>query len=145
MTVSRTWSVELCGSLIWRMASKYQQFDRSRLRIKPLADRVHDLSVEHWLQLKSSTPPYSDSRLAQLAHKIHFAKAANASRILMMGAHLLRAGVNCHIIDLMESGQLSHIAMNGAGIIHDYELARIGATTESVARYIRTGEFGLWR
>lgn len=63
----------------------------------------------------------------------------------MMGAHLLRAGVNCHIIDLMESGQLSHIAMNGAGIIHDYELARIGATTESVARYIRTGEFGLWR
>ena len=35
--------------------------------------------------------------------------------------------------------------MNGAGAIHDYELARIGATTESVDRYIRTGEFGLWR
>jgi hypothetical protein len=35
--------------------------------------------------------------------------------------------------------------MNGAGAIHDYELARIGATTESVARYIRSGEFGLWR
>ena len=35
--------------------------------------------------------------------------------------------------------------MNGAGLIHDYELARIGATTESVARYIRSGEFGLWR
>jgi hypothetical protein len=35
--------------------------------------------------------------------------------------------------------------MNGAGPIHDFELALIGATTESVARYIRTGEFGLWR
>jgi hypothetical protein len=35
--------------------------------------------------------------------------------------------------------------MNGAGMIHDYEIARIGATTESVARYIQTGEFGLWR
>jgi hypothetical protein len=35
--------------------------------------------------------------------------------------------------------------MNGAGAIHDYELARVGATTESVARYIRSGEFGLWR
>jgi hypothetical protein len=35
--------------------------------------------------------------------------------------------------------------MNGAGAIHDYELARIGATTESVARYIREGQFGLWR
>ena len=63
----------------------------------------------------------------------------------MMGAHVLRAGVNRHIIDLVERGFLDHIAMNGAGMIHDYELARIGATTESVARYIRTGEFGLWR
>ena len=40
---------------------------------------------------------------------------------------------------------MDHIAMNGAGAIHDYELARIGATTESVARYIQSGEFGLWK
>ncbi len=63
----------------------------------------------------------------------------------MMGAHVLRAGVNRHLIDLIERGLISHIAINGAGAIHDYELARIGATTESVARYIATGEFGLWR
>ena len=63
----------------------------------------------------------------------------------MMGAHVLRAGVNRHIIDLMSRGLINHVAMNGAGAIHDYELARIGATTESVARYIRSGEFGLWR
>ncbi|HBY58249.1 MAG TPA: hypothetical protein DEH78_00400, partial [Solibacterales bacterium] len=68
-----------------------------------------------------------------------------AARILMMGTHLIRAGVNRHLIDMMERGAISHLAMNGAGVIHDYELARIGATTESVARYIRTGEFGLWR
>jgi hypothetical protein len=48
------------------------------------------------------------------------------------------------LIDLMERGLLNHLAMNGAGPIHDWELALIGATTESVARYIRTGEFGLW-
>jgi hypothetical protein len=58
---------------------------------------------------------------------------------------VLRAGVNLHIIDLLERGLIDHIAMNGAGAIHDYELARIGATTESVARYIRDGQFGLWR
>ena len=63
----------------------------------------------------------------------------------MMGAHVLRAGVNRHIIDLLERGVFDVIAVNGAGVIHDYELARVGATTESVARYIRTGEFGLWR
>jgi len=63
----------------------------------------------------------------------------------MAGAHLLRAGVSRHIIDLIERGYIDHVALNGAGLIHDYELARIGATTESVARYIRTGEFGLWK
>ena len=62
-----------------------------------------------------------------------------------MGAHVLRAGVNRHLIDLMERGFISHIAVNGAAAIHDYELARIGATTESVARYVRSGEFGLWK
>ncbi len=63
----------------------------------------------------------------------------------MMGAHVLRAGVNRHLIGLLERGFLTHIAVNGAAAIHDYELARIGATTESVERYIQTGEFGLWR
>ena len=80
-----------------------------------------------------------------MAARVVAARARGAARILMMGAHVLRAGVNRQIIDLVERGLLDHIAMNGAGVIHDYELARIGATTESVARYIRTGEFGLWR
>jgi hypothetical protein len=63
----------------------------------------------------------------------------------MMGAHLLRAGVNRHLIDLIERGFIDHVAMNGAGGIHDFELSRVGATTESVAHYIRDGQFGLWR
>jgi len=62
-----------------------------------------------------------------------------------MGAHVLRAGVARHLIDLMQRGLLTHIAMNGAGPIHDWEFALIGASTESVARYIQTGEFGLWQ
>src|SRR5207302_1145687 len=54
------------------------------------------------------------------------------------------AGVSRYLIDMMERGDLTHLAMNGAGPIHDWELALIGATTESVPRYIQTGEFGLW-
>ena len=57
----------------------------------------------------------------------------------MMGAHVLRAGVSRFLIDMMKRGLIDHIAMNGAGPIHDWEFALIGATTESVARYIRTG------
>jgi hypothetical protein len=125
--------------------SKYATFDRSRLLVKPLAERVHDLHHDRWLALDDPAPSYSHPQLRDVAQRLIEAKRLGAARILMMGAHVLRAGVNRHIIDLIERGSLDHIAMNGAGVIHDYELARIGATTESVARYIKTGEFGLWR
>ena len=127
------------------MKSKYDIFDRSRLLVRPLAERVNDLQIGHWLGLADETPRFEHPQLPEVASRLRAARASGAARILMMGAHLLRAGVNRHIIDMMERGFLSHIAMNGAGVIHDYELARIGATTESVARYIRTGEFGLWQ
>jgi hypothetical protein len=127
-------------------ASKYEAFDRSRLKIQPLSARQHDLTVDHWLALGDVTPPFEHPDLATVASRIGSSKASRilSSRILMMGAHVLRAGVNRHIIDLLERGLITHIAVNGAGAIHDYELARIGATTESVERYIQTGEFGLW-
>jgi hypothetical protein len=122
--------------------SRYPLFDRSRLEIKPLAERTNDLPLSNWLSLDDATPPFEHPDLATVADRL---RNSTGSRILMMGAHVLRAGVNRHIIDLIDRGLIGHIAMNGAGAIHDYELARIGATTESVARYIRTGEFGLWR
>ena len=125
--------------------SKYPQFDRSRLIVKPLAERVNDLPLGRWLALDDPVPPFESANLPLLVERLQRAREAHAARILMMGAHVLRAGVNRHIIDLMARGLITHLAMNGAGCIHDYELARIGATTESVARYIRSGEFGLWR
>ena len=127
------------------MASKYPLFDRSRLHLRPLAERTHDLHLDHWLAVDDSPIAYAHPQLDDVAARILTAKGLNTARILMMGAHVLRAGVNRQIIDLLERGLLDHIAINGAGAIHDYELARIGATTESVARYIRSGEFGLWR
>jgi len=120
-------------------------FDRSRLRIKPLAERVNDLDAGRWLALEEIAEPYAHPQLAEVAERIVRARDGGAARILMMGAHVLRAGVSRQIIDLAQRDFIDHIAMNGAGVIHDYELARIGATTESVARYIRSGEFGLWR
>jgi len=124
--------------------SLYKTFDRSRLLVKPLAERAHDLQLERWLALEDPTPPFAHDDLPAVAARLKSARESGAARILMMGAHVLRAGVNRHIIDLVQRGFIDHIAMNGAGAIHDWELARIGATTESVDRYIRTGEFGLW-
>jgi hypothetical protein len=79
-----------------------------------------------------------------LGRRLAKAYKTGAARILMMGAHVLRAGVVRYLINLMERGLLTQVALNGAGAIHDWEFALIGATTESVARYIQTGEFGLW-
>jgi len=128
-----------------RCGSRYATFDRSRLLIKPLAERAHDLHLDRWMALEDAAPEFAHPDLATVAARLGEARAKGAARILIMGGHVIRAGVNRHIIDMMERGFVGHIAMNGAGTIHDYELARIGATTESVDRYIRTGEFGLWR
>ena len=127
------------------MSSRYPIFDRSRLLIRPLSERVHDLQLSHWLSLDDATPDFAHPDLASVASRLAAAREMGSARILLMGAHLIRAGVNRHLIDLLERGAFTLIAMNGAGVIHDYELARIGATTESVERYIGSGQFGLWQ
>ncbi len=127
------------------MPSKYPIFDRTQLLIRPLADRVHDLHVDFWMEPGDAPIPYDHPDLPALAQRLVTARDRNAARVLIMGGHVIRAGANRILIDLMERGLINHIAMNGAGAIHDYELARIGATTEKVARYIQSGQFGLWQ
>lgn len=123
----------------------YPEFDRSRLRIQPLSQRCHDLDLSTVLPVDGPLPAFSHPALPVLAERLVAARGRAAARVLMMGAHVLRAGVARYLIDLMQRGLVNHVAMNGAGPIHDWEFALIGATTESVARYIQTGEFGLWR
>jgi hypothetical protein len=123
----------------------YPLFDRSRLRIRPLAERAHDLDLSVILPLDAPLAEFEHEALPVLGQRLAAARRDGRARILLMGAHVLRAGVSRYLIDLMERGLLTHIGMNGAGPIHDWEFALIGATTESVARYIRTGEFGLWQ
>jgi hypothetical protein len=113
--------------------------------IKPLAERKHDLTLADILPLDVNPPPIEHEAIPLLGRRLVEARERGAARLLLMGAHVLRAGVQPHLIDLMERGLISHIGMNGAGPIHDWEFAMIGASTESVAHYVSTGEFGLWR
>jgi hypothetical protein len=121
----------------------FREFDRSRLRIQSLSARQHDLDLSAMLPLEASAP-FAHPALPFLGSRLAAARSSGRARLLLMGAHVIRAGVSRFLIDLMERGLIDHIAMNGAGPIHDWELALIGATTESVARYVRSGEFGLW-
>jgi hypothetical protein len=61
----------------------------------------------------------------------------------MLGGHIVKTGVAPVLIDLMERGVITHLAMNGSGAIHDYEIARFGATSEDVARGLVDGTFGM--
>jgi hypothetical protein len=126
----------------------YPQFDRSRLRLRPLAERQHDLSLSSFLPLDACPEPLAGDAMESigvLARRLVEAKKRGAARLMLAGGHVIRAGVARHLIDIMERGLITHIGMNGAGPIHDFELALIGQTCESVARYIKSGEFGLWR
>ena len=120
-------------------------FDRSRLLIQPLAQRVHDLDLASLLPLEAPLADFKHPAMPILGERLVAARASGGARIILMGAHVLRAGVSRYLIEMMRRGLITHLAMNGAGPIHDWELALIGATTESVARYIQTGEFGLWQ
>lgn len=123
----------------------YPEFDRSQLHLKPLAERVHDMTLADVLPLDYRGEPFDHPAIPQIAERIVRARCDGAAVILLMGAHVIKAGLSRFVIDLMARDLITHVGMNGAGPIHDFELALIGATTESVARYIQEGQFGLWQ
>jgi len=126
------------------MTSKYPRFDRSKLRLRPLAARQHDMDLSKVLAVGEAPLPFSHPALLAIADAMAAARERGAAVILLMGAHVIKQGLSRYVIDLVRRGWVSAVAMNGACAIHDYELSRIGATTESVARYISEGQFGLW-
>ncbi len=70
---------------------------------------------------------------------------SNRTVIFAMGAHVIKVGLNPLLIDLMERGVISALAMNGAGIIHDSEIAMAGKTSEDVSAVLGSGAFGAAR
>ena len=122
----------------------FKQFDRSELIIKPLSERQSDIGTDVMLYPGDPLPEFEHADIAELADAIRKAKDLGASVIMMMGAHVIRSGLGPLLIDLMKKKYITHFALNGAGAIHDFEFALAGVTTESVARYISEGQFGLW-
>jgi hypothetical protein len=71
------------------------------------------------------------------------AHRANRAVVFMLGGHVVKTGLTPLLIDLMERRVITHIAANGSAAIHDYEMARFGATSEDVAAGLRDGTFGM--
>lgn len=121
----------------------FEMFDRSRLKLLPLEERIHDINPPI-MQPAVSDNGYRHETLELLAKRMRIAREKHANVTMMLGGHVIRSGVAPSMIAMMEAGYITHFAMNGAAAIHDFELAMIGATTESVAKYISAGQFGLW-
>ncbi|MFO0914210.1 MAG: hypothetical protein U0795_14720 [Pirellulales bacterium] len=124
--------------------SRYELFDRSKLQLLPIEQRGHDLQVEQVRRLESPTAPFTAPGFSELLDAIRAARQAQHPVVLMMGAHPIKLGLSRYLCDLIERGWVTHLAVNGAGVIHDFELAAVGGTSENVARWIQVGQFGLW-
>jgi hypothetical protein len=125
-----------------------ERFDRGQIRFKPLRERRSRVRVPQGLVAAQAVPgplPEPARRaVAEAAAAIRQARAAGRPAILAFGAHAIKNGLAPVLIHLIEAGWLTHLATNGAGIIHDWELAFQGATSEDVRENVARGEFGLW-
>ena len=81
--------------------------------------------------------------LHEIAQKIAECHLKNRTVVLGMGAHPIKVGLSPLIIDFMERGIIDAVALNGAGVIHDFELAYMGETSEDVAAALKDGSFGM--
>jgi hypothetical protein len=125
-----------------------QPIDLSQLKVLPLSKResltrADDILIEPDAPLKPCTLEV-ESSISDCAQKIKAARAKGATVMLIYGAHLLRNGAAKILERMMSAGWLTHLATNGAGTIHDWEYAWLGASTESVAENVATGTFGTW-
>lgn len=126
----------------------YPQFDRTKLNVKPLSERKNKVNIERD-QIPITQKPGNDSELFNkivndTAERIIKAKEKNAPVMLTMGAHTIKNCMAPTIIKLMEDGWLTHLATNGAGIIHDWEFAYQGVSSEDVKANVKDGQFGIW-
>jgi len=125
--------------------SRYELFDRSRIALKDLAERGHDLTAADCKPLATRFEKYAHPEFGELVGQIVEARRQRRPVILMMGGHAVKLGLSRYLVDLIERGIVTHLATNGSGIIHDFELASGGGTSENVSKWIERGQFGLWR
>lgn len=137
-----------------RKTPSYPRLDLTRVKTYKLAQRKSKVQIQDFAQPHKPGSSLSDflsnlpSILAARDFKAVISAVVQAHRqdkmiIAGLGAHVFKVGLNPIIIDLMERGVLKTIALNGAGIIHDFELALVGKTSEDVDREINSGMFGM--
>lgn len=132
----------------------YDEVDLARIRTVPVARRPNKVRAEEFAH-----PPGADRSFRafldalpdvlvardfkRVVRAIAEAKRRDRGVVLMLGGHVVKTGLAPLLIELMRRGIATHLAMNGSAAIHDYEIARFGATSEDVAAGLKDGTFGM--
>ncbi|MHC4514850.1 MAG: GSU2086 family protein [Planctomycetota bacterium] len=126
------------------------------LEIQPLAQRKNLVHVDEFAEVlepvdgfstwfRSLPDIYGGKNLKRVVDVIVAARKNDRQVGVALGAHVLKVGLSPLVIDLMQRGFITHVATNGAGVIHDWEIAHQGQTSEDVAANLPDGRFGFWR
>jgi len=136
------------------MPFPYEEFDLSGVRTYPLKSRKSKAKAEDFARPVASGATVQQflaalpnvlaaADLRAVASAIVDARRRGAGVVWGLGAHVIKTGLGPVLIDLMERGFVSALATNGAAIIHDFEVALAGATSEDVDEALGPGQFGM--
>lgn len=131
----------------------YSPLDNTKIRTRPIRQRAAKVAVENFArayQKGSGLAGFVDSLPEILAgsdfrrvvEALRQARAKQRAILWGLGAHVIKCGLNPVFIDLMKRGYVTALAFNGAGAIHDFEVALAGSTSEDVESELATGDFG---
>jgi hypothetical protein len=127
----------------------YRQFDRFRVRMQPLGARAHKKRID-----SDHVPPGAAPRplsshaydtVQEVAERVRQARSHQRPVMITFGAHSIKNGLGPVLLALVRDGWVSHLATNGAGIIHDWEFAFQGESCEHVGPMVDQGRFGNWQ
>ncbi len=131
------------------MRRESETLDRSRLTMEPLSARRHRASIESTAVAPDSPPgdltDTAQQYVGELVERIRAARLNDRPVMCAFGAHAIKNGLGPVLAELIERDWLTHLATNGAGIIHDWEFSYCGRSGEDVARLVTEGRFGNWQ
>jgi hypothetical protein len=121
------------------------RLDFSNIRTFSVRDRVNLVTLANLGNPDEDVmPEWGGTDFDELVERIARARRNGRPVIWSMGAHVIKCGLSRYLIELMRRGLITHLSGNGAGSIHDFELAYLGGTSEDVPTAIEDGSFGMW-
>jgi hypothetical protein len=133
--------------------SRFEEADLSKLTLRPIAERATRVEVGAFARpgdasvagaMIEQMPSFLGANvLREVVDAVVGSHAAGRPVVVLLGAHVVKVGVAPYLVRLVEKGVIRHLAMHGAGAIHDAEIALFGRTSEDVEANLASGAFGM--